>query len=190
MFDSAKMGEELSRETIVTALARLNDELKRRDVLGELCLFGGAVMVLTFQTRPTTKDVDAIFQPTEDFRRAAATVGDEFGLSADWLNDGVKGWISACGETTEAGLPQFSHVHITRPTAAYLLAMKALASRAAGPEGKGDRDDIAMLIGHLELPNPPAVFALIERFYPSQHILPKTEYLIREIFDELQATKS
>ena len=87
-------------------------------------------------------------------------------------------------------MPQFSHLRITRPTSAYLLAMKSLAARSAGPEGKGDRDDIITLIRQLDLPDPQAVFAVIERFYPTQRVLPKTEYLIREIFDELQTAKS
>ena len=179
------MAEELSKEVILTALAGLNDELSRAGVRGELCLFGGAVMVLAFHTRPATKDVDAIFRPTEDFREAAERVRVDQGLPEGWLNDGVKGWVSAHGETTDEGLPQFSHLHLTMPTGAYLLAMKALAARAAGPAGKGDRDDITTLIHHLGLTNPEAVFAVIERYYPSQRVLPKTEYLIREIFDEL-----
>jgi len=174
------MSEGLSKETILSALARLNEELVRENVHGELCLFGGAVMVLSFNTRPATRDVDAIFQPTEAFRRAAAVVQADLNLPEAWLNDGVKGFVSTSGEVTDATLPQFSHLHITRPTAAYLLAMKALAARAAGPDGKGDRDDITTLIRHLDLPD--AVFALVERFYPSERILPKTEYLIREIF--------
>lgn len=147
-------------------------------------------MVLAFHARPATRDVDAVFHPTQDFRRAASVVAEEFGLPPDWLNDSVKGWLSTSGETTEAGLPQFSHLHITRPTAAYLLAMKSLAARAEGPDGKGDRGDIITLIRQLDLANPQAVFALIGCSYPTQRILPKTEYLIREIFDELETTKS
>jgi hypothetical protein len=184
------MAEELSKDFILTALGCLNEELKRENVRGELCLFGGAVMVLTFHTRPATRDVDAIFLPTENFRRAAAAVQADLGLPEGWLNDGVKGWLSVRGETTDVGLPQFSHLHITSPTPAYLLAMKSLAARAAGPEGKGDRDDIVTLIQHLDLQGPEAVFALVTRFYPNERVLPKTEYLIREIFDELQAAKS
>jgi hypothetical protein len=163
--------------------------LERDNVRGELCLFGGAVMVLAFHTRPATKDVDAVFQPTEIIRRAADAVKQELGLPDNWLNDGVKGWLSANGETTELGIPQFANLHLTRPTAAYLLAMKALAARAADPDSRGDRDDIIILIRELDLQGPEAVFALIERFYPARRILPKTEYLIREIFDERQTTK-
>ena len=179
------MSEALSQEVILDALTRLNDALKNRDVRGELCLFGGAVMVLAFQARPSTRDVDAIFHPTAEFRQAAEEVRQEKGLPENWLNDGVKGWVSEHGETTDTGLPQFSHLHVTMPTASYLLAMKALAARAAGPEGSGDRADIVALIRHLGLRDPAAVFALIERYYPSGRILPKTEYLIREIFAEL-----
>ncbi len=182
------MSEALSKEVILDALARLNDALKNRDVRGELCLFGGAVMVLAFQARPSTQDVDAIFRPTAEFRQAAEEVRQEKGLPENWLNDGVKGWVSEHGETTGAGLPQFSHLHLTMPTASYLLAMKALAARAAGPEGSGDRSDIITLIRHLGLTSPDAVFAIIGRYYPSQRVLPKTEYLIREIFDVRQTS--
>ncbi len=183
------MGQELAKKTILAALSQLNDELAREHVQGELCLFGGVVMVLAFHARPATKDVDAVFQPTDQMRRAAVTVQTALGLPDGWLNDGVKGWLSPQGETTEAGLPQFSNLRITRPTASYLLAMKALAARAAGPEGKGDRQDIITLIQHLALKTPAAVFELIERFYPSQRILPKTEFLIREIFDEFSSAQ-
>jgi hypothetical protein len=184
------MADELSREVILKALERLNEELQHANLRGEICLFGGAVMVLAFRARPATKDVDAIFEPVEKIRRAADMIGNELELPFHWLNDGVKGWISAHGETVSTGLPQFSHLHLTRPNNAYLLAMKSLAARAADPEGRGDRDDIVTLIRELKLYNPEAVFALIEHFYPSQHILPKTEFLIREIFDALKTTES
>lgn len=182
------MSEALSKEAIMEAFGRLNEALKTRDVRGELCLFGGAVMVLAFQARPSTRDVDAIFRPTTEFRQAAEEVRLENGLPENWLNDGVKGWMSEHGETTDEGMPQFSHLHVTRPTASYLLAMKALAARAAGPEGSGDRADVVTLIRHLGLREPSAVFEIIERYYPSRRVLPKTEYLIREIFDGLQTS--
>ena len=145
-------------------------------------------MVLAFNARPATKDVDGVFRPTDHIRRAAATVQRDLELPEDWLNDGVKDWLSNEGETTDEGLPQFSNLRITRPTTSYLLAMKALAARAAGPEGKGDRNDIIALIQGLGLKTPQEVFELIERFYPTQQILPKTEFLIREIFDEFPTT--
>ena len=77
----------LSRDEIVGAFERISDDLGRRGIKGELCLFGGSVMVLAFAARVSTKDVDAIFQPTREIREAAGKVGAEFGFPVNWLND-------------------------------------------------------------------------------------------------------
>ena len=72
MSESEKASEStLTRETILRALHNLSDELGKRGVTGELCLFGGTVMVLAFTARLTTKDVDALFQPTQLIREFA-----------------------------------------------------------------------------------------------------------------------
>ena len=84
----------LSREQIIAALQKISDELGQRGVKGELCLFGGSVMVLAFAARVSTKDVDAIFQPTREIREAASKVGIDFGFPDHWLNDAAKGFVS------------------------------------------------------------------------------------------------
>jgi hypothetical protein len=81
---------ELTKETILKALQDLSNELSIRGVKGELCLFGGTVMVLAYSARPGTKDVDAIFQPAQTIRQLAEKIGHETGLSDGWLNDGVR----------------------------------------------------------------------------------------------------
>src|SRR6266480_5139780 len=98
-------GSALTREAILAALRALSDELGKQGVTGELCLFGGTVMVLAFTARLSTKDVDAIFQPTTLIRELARRIGEEQHLPADWLNDGVKGYISSRHETTTGNLP-------------------------------------------------------------------------------------
>ena len=64
-------GSTLTREQILAALQALSDELGKQGVTGEICLFGGTVMVLAFTARLTTKDVDALFQPTQTIRAPA-----------------------------------------------------------------------------------------------------------------------
>src|SRR5271170_2365734 len=129
----------LSRDEIIAALARLNDLLTEANVIGEICLFGGTAMVLVFNARLSTRDVDAIFQPAGLIREMAAKVAEERGLPTDWLNDGVKGFQSANPEVTQDSVPQFPHLRIFRPSATYLLAMKCMAARAADPETAGDK---------------------------------------------------
>src|SRR3954467_12349257 len=85
----------LTREQILHALDTLSIELGKGGVIGELCLFGGTAMALAFAARVSTKDVDAIFQPAALIREIAFRIADEQKLSKDWLNDGVKGFISA-----------------------------------------------------------------------------------------------
>jgi len=59
-----------------------------KNVKGEICLYGGAVMCLVFDARPSTKDVDAIFHPAEIIRKAAKEISNDYELVDDWLNDG------------------------------------------------------------------------------------------------------
>ena len=85
----------LTREQILAALRALSDALGQQAIKGEICLFGGTVMVLAFTARLATKDVDALFQPTQAIRELARRIADEQHLPPNWLNDGVKGFVSA-----------------------------------------------------------------------------------------------
>ena len=129
-------GSALTREAILRALTSLSDELGKSGVTGEICLFGGTVMVLAFTARLSTKVVDALFQPTPLIRDLARRIGEEQHLPADWLNDGVKGFISARHETAAGNLPQFLHLRLTMPVPEYLLAMKCMAARLGGTTGE------------------------------------------------------
>lgn len=153
------MPNTLSRETILRAFQDLSDELARTGTTGELCLLGGTVMVLAFAARPSTKDVDAIFQPTQTIRAAAQIVAQANGLPPHWLNDAAKGFLSARHETIQAGLPQFPNLRLTMPTPEYLLAMKCMASR----------------IGAVDV---------VTAYYPKDRVPVKAQYLVEGLFAE------
>ncbi|HUS33948.1 MAG TPA: hypothetical protein VM680_01225 [Verrucomicrobiae bacterium] len=173
----------LSAEEIIGALSALSDELGRAGTKGEICLFGGAVMVLAFKARISTKDVDALFQPAQLIREAAARVGRERGLVLDWLNDGVKGFIASSPPLTAHGLPQFANLHVTMPTAEYLLAMKCMAGRTA-VEGADDVPDIIFLSRQLGLKSSRDVLDIVARYYGRSGVPVKTQYLVEGLFDE------
>lgn len=185
--DYPHLRPQLDRETILRALSLLNERFGEAGVIGEICLFGGTAMVLAFNARLSTADVDAVFQPPEVFRRLAREIADEMHLPEDWLNDGVKGYVSNVPEYTSDGLPEMSNLRIIRPTAEYLLAMKCIASRLPSYTTKGDIDDIVFLMTHLRLEDAEAVFKVVEKFYSPEHILPRTEFLIRELIEKRKA---
>jgi Nucleotidyltransferase of unknown function (DUF6036) len=175
----------LSKEVILKALQELSEALAKRDVKGELCLFGGSVMVLAYAARVSTKDVDAIFQPATLIRSLAAQIGENNDLPQDWLNDGVKGFISRRNDLIKGNLPQFVNLALTMPTPEYLLAMKCMASRinpSAGEEG--DVRDIIYLIRHLNLKTIDAVMDLVNTYYPENQVPIKARYLVEGLFAE------
>ena len=174
----------LTREQILAALQTLSDELGKQSVTGEICLFGGTVMVLAFTARLTTKDVDALFQPTQAIRELARRIADEQHLPADWLNDGVKGFVSARHETTAGNLPQFPHLRLTMPVPEYLLAMKCMAARIGGTTDEpSDVADIVFLIRHLKLKSAKEVLDLVGQYYAANRIPVKTSAVLGSIHD-------
>jgi hypothetical protein len=180
-----KTSAALTREQILNALRSLSDKLREQNIVGEICLFGGTVMVLAFKARVSTKDVDALFQPSTPIRQLAASVAEEHHLTTDWLNDGVKGFVSARHELTFGNLPQFPNLRLTMPVPEYLLAMKCMAGRLGGTgEAVSDIPDIIFLVRHLKLTSAEAVLDLVARYYPPGRIPIKTQYLIQGLFEE------
>ena len=164
----------LDRPTIERALAALNERLEAADVTGELCIFGGTAMILAFDARQSTRDVDAVFRPPAVFRDAAAAIAEEMSLPADWLNDGVKGFVSNTPEYVADDLPQFTHLRTIRPSASYLLAMKCIAARVEGYDSRGDREDARFLARHLGLRTAEEVLEIVTRYYAASRLTAKT----------------
>jgi len=174
-----------THKDIHAALSLLNDKLAAREIQGELCLFGGAVMALVYDARQSTRDVDAIMVPKSELTKVASEVAEEMHLPATWLNDGVKGYVSSQPELTSEGLPKFSHLRLFCPTPSYLLAMKCLAARADALEHSGDKNDVQVLCQHLGLSSAEQVMEIVQRFYPASSLPVKTQYFIIEAVEEL-----
>ncbi len=85
----------LSADDIRRLFRELASELDAAGQRAEIFLVGGAAIALCFDSRRATRDLDAIFAPTDSVRQAAATVADREGLDPDWLNDAVKGSCQA-----------------------------------------------------------------------------------------------
>jgi len=175
----------LAREQILAALEALSGKLAERGITGEICLFGGTVMVLAFTARLATKDVDAVFQPTQTIRELARILAQQLNLPDNWLNDGVKGYVSARHETTTGNLPQFPYLRLTMPVPEYLLAMKCMAARIGGAKDEpSDVSDIIFLIRHLKLESAKDVLDLVGLYYPANRIPIRTQYLVEGLFEE------
>ena len=83
----------LDREAILNAFRALDEELGSRGVRANVFVVGGAAMAMAYDARRSTADVDAVFAPPDEVRRAAAVVAGRLGIPEDWLNDGAKGFM-------------------------------------------------------------------------------------------------
>lgn len=158
----------------------LNDELRSSGTKAELFLVGGAVMCLAYDARPSTQDVDAVFRPPEEVRKAAARAANRAGISPDWLNDGVKGFLSPQGEFAPFLEREYLNVMVAQPE--YMLAMKCLAMRI-GAEFH-DEDDVRYLLRHLDIRNYEKALTAITKYFPLERFPQKTLYALQELLPQ------
>jgi Nucleotidyltransferase of unknown function (DUF6036) len=165
----------LDREQIRRLFDELSEELARRGTRAEIFLVGGAAMALAYDARRATRDIDAVFQPKEEVYAAAAVVAGRHDLPDDWLNDGVKGFLS--GDDPQARpVYESDALHVDVASPRYLLAMKLLASR------EQDVDDIVLLYRLCGFTSVTEGLDLVESVYPGRAITPKVQYLLEEFF--------
>jgi hypothetical protein len=155
----------------------LNQELRKSQTEAELFLVGGAVMCLAYAARPSTQDVDAVFRPPAKVREAAARVAVRAHVNDDWLNDGVKAFMSVHGDF--APFIELDHLRVMVAQPEYLLAMKCLAMRI-GAEFH-DEDDVRYLLRHLNIPSYEKAVATITKYYPLDQFPQKTLYALGEL---------
>jgi hypothetical protein len=166
----------MDKAQIKRCLDELNERLRSSGVMGEICLYGGAVMCVVYDARPATRDVDAVFKPTREIREAIKRIAEANGLREDWLNDAVKGYVVPHRQRI---LFNLSNLKVYVPEPDYLLAMKVLAARVEAT----DKMDIQFLIKLLGINTPDEVFSILEKYYSREQIRPATQFFVEEIFE-------
>lgn len=173
----------MTKAQIFKALKRLGVLARQNDIELEMSIYGGCAMILAFDRRQITRDVDAIFHPIEAIRSLVKQVAEELSLPDNWLNDDVRQFL-APKESMRALPIEFDGIKITVPTASYLLAMKALAGRRALPGYKGDEEDLRFLIQKMGIRSVEEVQQHINRYYPDDAPSDSATALIAQIIRE------
>lgn len=172
----------MNKQDILNNLLALDKKLIDNNMTGEIDMFGGAVMCLGLDARESTHDIDAMFSPKEDIRNLIKQVADERNLPEDWLNDGVKGFVSPEGEFERFGEDIFKNLTVFMASPEYLLAMKCLSCRSI-LDSPTEIADIKFLINYLGLKSVDEVEKVILEYYPANRYQPKTHYMLMELFD-------
>ncbi len=167
----------MNREDIGKYLRMLGQELQKKQVIGEILLVGGAVMLLEVGNREVTKDIDAYFDPkySSAIREATMTIASREGLPGDWLNDGVKGFFYS--QPPHKRWAEYPGLRVYVATLDYILVMKVVAGR---PQ---DIEDAKALIQILQISDAQEVFDLIAKYTRQQKLEARVQYIVEELFD-------
>ena len=181
------------RQSLEHAFQLLGQRAHAEGKTVEIAVYGGSALVLSFDWRHATKDVDAVFEADKQtVNRLAQQIAEENDWDPDWLNDGVKGFLSRVDSNPDAKrlfrtYPSESEpglrVMVANP--AYLFAMKCRAMRLGGVDESADVDDIVHLAGEIGLKDAQDALDLVSSFYPDRVIEPKTRFGLEEIFARL-----
>jgi hypothetical protein len=171
---------ELTAARIRELLGLLDEELGDDGVCGEIYMVGGAVMCLVFDARPSTRDVDGLFRPTAELRKAARRVAQRAGVPDTWLNDGAKGFLGVRGRF-DAYL-DLDHLKVFTAVPQYLLAMKCAAFRIG--EGFQDEADVRFLLRALNIEDYAEAEAVVLTYFERGELPQKTWYALQELLPD------
>jgi hypothetical protein len=135
----------LTREDMIMGLRRLGELANDNGIEIKLALVGGAIMVLEYNTRSLTHDVDAvILAPAEKWKvfELVILIAQEFGRPEDWLNDDAEIFVGDAIISHRLFLAPGIEVHV--PETAQMLALKLSAWRDVA-----DKAAAAELLKHM-----------------------------------------
>ena len=119
-----------TRTEILEGLQRLGELAQEKGITVQLTLMGGVVMVLAFEARLSTRDVDVFIRSPREariVRELAKRVASERDWNDDWLNDAAKGYLVGVSEGQI--LYSAPGIEARAPALEQLLAMKLSAWR-------------------------------------------------------------
>jgi hypothetical protein len=173
-------GPLLDRAGIEEAFRRLGERLARRGVVADLYVFGGAAMALAYDSRRSTRDIDAVLKPHGVVLDEAGAVADELGLPRWWLNEQASAYVAPGGDAAAPRVFDHPGIRVSAASPEHLLAMKVLASR------RRDSDDIRFLVKHLGLTTADEVLTLCANVFPDEEVPARARLLLEDVFGDTE----
>ncbi|MDO8942895.1 MAG: hypothetical protein Q7U75_06900, partial [Desulfobacterales bacterium] len=133
-------------------------------------------MSLVYDTRVSTQDIDALFEPDRAIAEIVREMAEEYEqLDYDWINDGVRGFMSHT--TVQVPFADYGSLTVLTVSPEYLLSMKLMAGRPYGP----DKDDIRTLLAVLGYGTAEEALSRLEEHFPTQRHHIKAKYILLEV---------
>lgn len=170
-----------NKTLVYELLQQLNEELAKKNILGEIIMCGGSALCAAYDLRQSTHDIDAVMIPATEIRDAVRRVANKYeNVPHDWLNDAVKGFFFDHNPPTNK-LYEFSNLRVDVVTLEYLLAMKVASART---ENNTDIDDIERIARQLGLENAPDIYAVANKYADLRCLPIRSKYMLIERFGD------
>ena len=152
-----------TKENLEYYLKELAKEFRKRGhgTPAEMILVGGASVLINYEFRMASYDIDAYYEAQSVMKEAINAVGDRLGLPTGWINDDFKRTSSYTPKIVQYSeyYKTFSGVLTIRTVKAeYLVAMKLMSGR----QYKKDLSDIAGIVYEQMLAGKPLSYELID----------------------------
>jgi hypothetical protein len=182
-----------TRTELAAALHELGQLALDSGKIIDLALYGGSCLTLVSNFRVGSEDVDAVAIVDQDFiDRAARTVAGRHGWPMDWINDGVRTYLSpaVAGHDSHelfATYPDESRpgLRVYVPNAHYMLAMKLMALRIEPAEK--DFEDILNLLSVVGIKDKAEIVEFAAEFYPEARVSGKLRLALDQLWQAYQA---
>ena len=183
-----------TKDDLASAFHELGELAVRAGKVIDLAVYGGSCLMLVSNFRIASEDVDAVAITDQDFiDGAAAVIAARRAWPENWLNDGVRTYLSPAIEGHKAHELYATYpdeatpgLRVYVPTPEYMLAMKLMAMRVEAIENK-DLDDIFSLLQVVGIKDKSAIVAFAAQFYPEARVSGKLQLALDHLWREYQA---
>lgn len=165
----------MDRAEILEALTALGGVLAGSGIQGEMYVVGGSAIALAYDSRRSTRDVDAVFEPKLAIYEAAGEVARRLGLPPGWLNDAVKGFLAG-DDPAAVPVLDVPGLRCLAASPRMLLALKVLAHRVGE-----DEDDVRLLARELSLSSAQEVLTVAAEVY-GDRLDTAARFFVEELF--------
>jgi hypothetical protein len=179
-------------ERLDDALNELGQLAYEAGLVIDIAIYGGSCLMLVSNFRIATADVDAVAAQDQGFIDSAAqTIAARHGWPRDWLNDGVRTYLSPQVQGFEQHTlfrtyprEETPGLRVFVPTAEYMLAMKLMALRLDPGGSKSDLEDILNLMQVAGMKEKGDILRFASRFYPEARTSAKLVLAIDHLWNE------
>jgi hypothetical protein len=173
----------MTMRDVETHFNEINEKFAQRNEQGRMIIVGGVALGLVHNARDMTHDIDALYTPKKMFNDIIKEISQERQTGTDWLNDGMKGFLT--DNMPYFKIRHYSNLQVFCIETEPLLAMKLVAARL----DTQDMNDAKLLMKKLHISKVEQLYELVEKYMPKNLHTPKADFFIQQAFDEYRISK-